>query len=139
MSEDDEQETGAADPAGVEASMAQHGSIRYMHLPAVDVQRSAAFYERVFGWTIRRRDANHAGFDDGTGHVSGAWVTDLAIAREPGPLPYINVNRIDETIGLIVAEGGEVVKAPYAEGNLWVATFRDPAGNVLGVWQEGPR
>ncbi len=21
----------------------------------------------------------------------------------------------------------------------WVATFRDPAGNVLGVWQQGPR
>jgi predicted enzyme related to lactoylglutathione lyase len=24
-------------------------------------------------------------------------------------------------------------------GDLWVATFRDPAGNILGVWQRGPR
>jgi len=37
------------------------------------------------------------------------------------------------------AAGGEVVRAPYQEGNLWVATFRDPAGNVVGLWQEGER
>jgi len=35
-----------------------------------------------------------------------------------------------------VAHGGEVVKAPYPEGNLWVATVRDPAGNMIGLWQE---
>ena len=35
--------------------------------------------------------------------------------------------------------GGEVVRPPYPEGDLWVATFSDPAGNVLGVWQHGPR
>jgi predicted enzyme related to lactoylglutathione lyase len=28
-----------------------------------------------------------------------------------------------------------VVDERYAEGDLWVATFRDPAGNVIGVWQ----
>jgi hypothetical protein len=25
------------------------------------------------------------------------------------------------------------------KGDLWVAAFRDPASNVLGVWQRGPR
>jgi predicted enzyme related to lactoylglutathione lyase len=43
------------------------------------------------------------------------------------------------TLAEVVARGGEVVTAPYPEGDLWVATFRDPAGNVLGVWQCGPR
>jgi predicted enzyme related to lactoylglutathione lyase len=31
------------------------------------------------------------------------------------------------------------VTEPYPEGDLWVAVFRDPSGNVLGVWQHGPR
>jgi len=62
----------------------------------------------------------------GTGHVSGAWVTDQAISREPGLLPYIYVDRIDDAIEQVEAQGGEIVKAPYPEGNLWVATFRDP-------------
>lgn len=35
----------------------------------------------------------------------------------------------------VLAHGGEVVTAPYVEGDLLVATFRDPPGNVLGVWQ----
>lgn len=124
---------------GVEAHLAIHGGLTYLHLPAVDVQQSATFYEQVFGWKVERRSAYRASFTDGTGHLIGAWVTDLAMAREPGLLPYIYVDHIDDTIQQIEALGGQVVKAPYPEGNLWVATFRDPAGNVIGIWQEGPR
>ena len=52
---------------------------------------------------------------------------------------YIYVDRIDDAVRQVVAEGGEVVQPPYPEGSLWVATFRDPAGNVLGLWQAGSR
>jgi len=38
-------------------------------------------------------------------------------------------------LGLVAARGGVVIEVPYAEGDLRVATFRDPAGNVIGVWQ----
>ena len=31
-----------------------HGHIDYLQLPALDIERSAAFYERVFGWSIDR-------------------------------------------------------------------------------------
>jgi hypothetical protein len=53
--------------------------------------------------------------------------------------PYIFVEQVDATLGKVVVRDGEVVTAPYPEGDLWVATFRDPAGNVIGVWQTGPR
>jgi predicted lactoylglutathione lyase len=49
------------------------------------------------------------------------------------------VHGIDAAIDRIKANGGDVVKPPYDEGGLWVATFSDPAGNVLGIWQNGPR
>ena len=52
---------------------------------------------------------------------------------------YVFVERIDETLDRVEASGDEVVRAPYPEGDLWVATFRDPAGNAIGVWQQGPR
>jgi predicted enzyme related to lactoylglutathione lyase len=32
-----------------------NGKICYVEIPAVDAGRSAAFYERVFGWGVRRR------------------------------------------------------------------------------------
>jgi len=114
------------------------GKVSYVQIPALDTERSAAFYAEVFGWTIRG-DTSHRSFDDASGDLIGAWVTGRAIARDPGILPYIYVDRIDEMMKRIVAHRGEVVRAPYPEGDLWVATFRDPAGNVLGVWQRGPR
>jgi predicted enzyme related to lactoylglutathione lyase len=139
MYQNDNQQTNTTNPVGVDSRLARPGGISYLHIPAVDVLRSAAFYEQVFGWKIHARGNGQPAFDDGTGHVSGAWVTDQTVSREPGLLPYIYVDRIDDTIRKVKAHGGEVVKAPYPEGNLWVATFRDPAGNVIGIWQEGDR
>jgi hypothetical protein len=65
-----------------------------------------------------------------------------------GRLSYIQIPALDvaesakfykEVLKRITAGGGEVVKSPYSEGDLLVATFRDPAGNVIGIWQQGPR
>ena len=128
-----------ATSGGVDSRLARPGGLTYMQIPAIDARASAAFYEEVFRWNIRGRDTAHVGFDDATGGVSGAWVLDGAISREPGIVPYIYVSGIDATLARIAAHGGEVVRAPYPEGDLWVATFRDPAGNVLGVWQAGSR
>ena len=114
------------------------GGISYLRIPAEDPRRTAAFYEAVFGWPVDR-DREDPSFEDGTGHVIGHFVSDLPGAGEVGVRPYIYVERVDETLAKVVSNGGEVVMAVYPEGDLWVATFRDPAGNVLGVWQRGPR
>jgi uncharacterized protein len=114
------------------------GGVSYLRIPAPDPSRTAAFYRDVFGWNLRG-DPDEPSFDDGTGHVIGHFIRDLAVAGDAGVRPYIFVERVDDTIRKLVAEGGKVVTGPYPEGDLWVATFRDPAGNVLGVWQRGPR
>jgi predicted enzyme related to lactoylglutathione lyase len=33
--------------------------------------------------------------------------------------------------------GEPALELTYPEGSLTIAAFRDPAGNVIGVWQEG--
>jgi predicted enzyme related to lactoylglutathione lyase len=71
--------------------------------------------------------------------VIGHFMTDQPVAGEAGFRPYIYVERVDDTLAKITAAGGGVVTPPFPEGDLWVATFRDPAGNVVGVWQTGPR
>ena len=116
-----------------------HGRLSYIQIPATDVHQSARFYAAVFGWQVRGDGVDHLSFTDATGDMIGAWVTGRAVAREPGVLPYVYVHGIDATLERIRAAGGEVVKPPYPEGDLWVATFRDPAGNVIGIWQQGPR
>lgn len=112
----------------------------YLEIPALNVHHSATFYEQVFGWNLRRRDTDRPSFDDATGNISGAWVSGRAPAREVGLLPYIWVDHIDVTLDLVVAHGGQIVTPPAraAAGDEWIATFRDPAGNVIGLYQEGP-
>jgi predicted enzyme related to lactoylglutathione lyase len=136
MMQKEQQDT--ASPAN-ESGLFRHGKVSYMQIPAVDTRQLAAFYEKVFGWTLRGGSADHFSFSDATEELIGAFVTGREISREPGVLPYVYVARIDETVALITASGGEIVREPYPEGDLWVATFRDPAGNVMGVWQHGPR
>jgi uncharacterized protein len=123
---------------GVEGSVARPGGVSYLRIPARDVARSADFYRAVFGWRLSGRPEAPS-FSDGTGHVIGHWRTDLPAAGEAGVLPYIYVTDIDETLRAATERGAELATPPYPEGNLWVATIRDPAGNVIGVWQDGPR
>jgi len=117
----------------------EHARLSYIQIPATDVRESGRFYARVFGWAVRGGSDEHLSFSDATGDMIGAWVTGRAISREPGVLPYIYVHGVDAILARVESCGGEIVRPPYAEGTLWVATFRDPAGNVIGVWQQGPR
>jgi predicted enzyme related to lactoylglutathione lyase len=80
-----------------------------IEMPALDVKRSAAFYEKVFGWAIRQRGDGSVAFDDTTGQVSGTWV----VGRTTAP-------------GLMVLHHAPEI----------TATFRDPAGNVIGLYQQ---
>jgi predicted enzyme related to lactoylglutathione lyase len=139
VSQGDSQEAQSANASGVDARLVRPAGISYLHIPADDVRQAAAFYEHVFGWNVHGKDSDRPSFDDGTGHVSGAWMSDQAISREPGLLPYIYVEHIEEAVQRIAANGGEIVRDPYPEGKLTVATFRDPAGNVIGLWHDDAR
>lgn len=126
----------ADDDERVDAELARDGGISYLHIPAVDARASAEFYETVFRWEVGGKDTDRPSFSDGSGHVAGAWMTDQQVSATPGLLPYIYVDNVRAAVERIAANGGEIVVAPYPEGNLTVATFRDPAGNVMGLWQE---
>jgi predicted enzyme related to lactoylglutathione lyase len=116
-----------------------NGKICYVEIPASDVHRSAEFYERVFGWRIRRRNDGSIAFDDGVGEVSGTWVTGRPPATSPGLLIYIMVDSVAATIDTVIAHGGELVQPIGADAPEITARFRDPAGNVLGLYQEPSR
>jgi predicted enzyme related to lactoylglutathione lyase len=121
-------------PAGVEVNLARHGKVSYMRVPAADTVALGAFYAKVFGWEVDGRP-EHFSFRDTTGELIGAF--EPGTPSEPGIVPFIYVQHIDSVVRDVEANGGTIVQPVYDEGGLWVATFRDPAGNVMGVWQGG--
>ena len=116
-----------------------NGKICYIEMPAADIQRSADFYTKVFGWNVRRRGDGATAFDDTTGQVSGAWVAGRPPSQAPGLLVYIMVDSAAATLDAIVAHGGGVVQGIGADAPEITARFRDPGGNVLGIYQEPSR
>ena len=112
-----------------------NGKICYVELPASDVRTSAAFYQNVFGWRVRRRGDGSTAFDDGVGEVSGTWVTGRRPA-DAGLLIYIMVDSVEQTIEAVRAHGGEIVQPIGGDAPEITARFRDPGGNILGLYQE---
>src|ERR1051326_7015989 len=91
-----------------------NGKICYIEIPAADIARSVAFYEKVFGWKTRRRGDGSIAFDDGVGQVRGTWVTGRPPAT-PGLLVYIMVDSAAATVEAIVANGCEIVQSIGAD------------------------
>jgi uncharacterized protein len=113
-----------------------NGKICYIEMPSSDIARSAEFYHRVFGWNVRKRADGATALDDGVGEVSGSWVKGRPPAAMPGLLIYIMVDSVAKTLEAVIANGGEIVQSIGADAPEITARFRDPTGNVIGLYQE---
>jgi len=113
-----------------------NGKICYIEMPAVNVEQSAEFYHKSFGWNVRKRGDGATAFDDAVGEVSGAWVLGRPPSPTPGLLFYIMVDSVEQTLEKVVAHGGKIVQPIGADAPEITARFRDPAGNVIGLYQE---
>ena len=113
-----------------------NGKICYVELPATDVASSSEFYQKVFGWNVRTRGNGSVAFDDSVGEVSGTWVVGRPPTTTAGVLFYIMVDSVAETIEAIVANGGELVQPIGGDAPEITARFRDPGGNLIGLYQQ---
>src|SRR5262245_1932963 len=105
-------------------------------MPATDVAQSAAFYTRVFGLGIRKRGGGATAFDDTTGELSGACGIRRPAASAAGLLFYIMVDSVEATVKEVVAAGGTIVQPIGSDAPETTARFRDPGGNIIGLYQE---
>jgi predicted enzyme related to lactoylglutathione lyase len=113
-----------------------NGKICYVEIPAIDINASATFYKSIFGWQTRQRGDGSLAFDDAVGQVSGTWVVGRKAATEPGLLIYIMVDSVAETVAAVIAAGGKIVQPVGMDAPEVTARFSDPAGNVLGLYQQ---
>ena len=111
------------------------GKLCYIEIPALDIERSAEFYSEVFGWTLRHRGGGIS-FDDTVGEVSGRWVTGRPASPDAGLLIYVMVADAEAAIAAVIAHGGTIVQPVGMDAPEVTARFRDPAGNVMGIYQD---
>ena len=118
-------------------------AVVHFEIPADDVARAKAFYEKVFGWKIKQFPMPAGGPEywgvttrkDGAPGINGG----LMKRNMPGQpfANYVDVKSIDEFLGKIQAAGGTLVmpKQEIAPGMGSIAVFRDTEGNMMGLYQ----
>jgi len=111
-----------------------NGKISYLEIPAGDCTESARFYQLVFGWHIVEREG-HLSFDDRVFEVSGTWVTGRKPSDDTGIQVSIMVSDAVATQKSIVAHGGKILRAVIEGDPEITASFSDPYGNIISIYQ----
>lgn len=115
------------------------GGVGWVEIPAEDPEASGAFYEAVFRWDIDRDGPFEGYLMYRDGGIGGAFTAQWRPVSDPGVMLYIEVDDIEGALSRIEAEGGRTVdgKTLITEDIGWWASFQDPAGNRVGLFQ-GP-
>ena len=120
----------------------------HFEIPADDLDRAKTFYGSVFGWELQSVPMGGGEYtvvkttpvDEQTqmptepGAINGGMMQRDELLR--APVLTIDVDAIDDALREIEAGGGSTV-TPRTEipGMGAFAYFRDPEGNVLGLWE----
>ena len=121
----------------------------HFEIPADDLSRAAEFYRTVFGWRLDTTPM--AGGGDYTSVVTTPVDESTQLPTEPGaingglvqreqsmpaPVITIDVDAIDATLQEVEAGGGTTVTPRTAIPGMGAfAYFKDPEGNVMGLWE----
>ncbi len=110
--------------------MFEHGQPVYLQIPATDIAISARFYARVFGW-----DVDATGSDSGfeAPELIGQWITDRPPAPDAGPVMWIHVDDVAQTLSDATSAGAVLRQEPTPDGPRLLGAFSDPAGNLVGI------
>jgi uncharacterized protein len=111
-----------------------HHSIAYAEIYVDDVAAAKGFYREAFGWQFNDYGDDYAGIkaSDEDGEVGGLTVGE---SRGGSPLVLVISEALDASLDAVRGAGGEVVEGPFDYPGGRRFHFRDPSGNVLGVFQ----
>jgi uncharacterized protein len=124
----------------------------HFEIPADDVERAKNFYGSIFGWELQTMQMGEGEYtsvkptavDEQTqmptdpGAINGGMMQ-----RDPrvttAPVITIDVDGIDDALKQIEDQGGSTItpRTPIP-GMGAFAYFKDPEGNVLGLWETAP-
>ena len=120
----------------------------HFEIPADNVDRAKNFYGSIFGWelqtmpmgeseytTVKTTDVNEqTQMPLEPGAINGGMMQRDDVT--PAPVITIDVDAIDDVLKEIEASGGATVtpRTPIP-GMGAFAYFKDPEGNVMGLWE----
>ncbi len=118
----------------------------HFEIPTDDLSRAKEFYASTFGWQLQTMGdldytlAMTTSVDEKTqmptepGGINGGMMK--RSTDTPSPVLTIGVDAIDDSLKKIESAGGSVVQARTEIPDMGAfAYFKDPEGNVMGLWE----
>ena len=121
------------------------GKVVHFEIPADDLSRAKKFYGTVFGWRadevpemeyvmIGTTESDENGMPKEPGAINGGMLKRQDPVRHP--VVTIDVENMDDALAKVKMNGGQIVREKLPVGEMgFAAYFKDPEGNVIGLWQ----
>ena len=121
------------------------GKVVHFEIPADDLSRAKKFYSTVFGWRadempemeyvmIGTTESDENGMPKQPGAINGGMLKRQDPVRHP--VVTIDVENMDDALAKVKKNGGQIVREKLPVGEMdFAAYFKDPEGNVIGLWQ----
>ena len=118
----------------------------HFEIPVDDLERAQKFYKSVFGWKMESLPGMEYIMigttpvdDKGTPKEIGAINGGMIKRQRPvtSPIITIGVEDIEGAMKKVKKMGGEIVRGKIQMGEFgYSAYFKDPEGNIIGLWQK---
>ena len=127
---------------GKKQEMPKHGEICWTEVATNDLEKSDAFFTKLFGWNIKsdkNPEFEYRHFEDGKGHdVGGMYQMNPEMfgghAVPPHFMTYIAVDDVDATVNQVKELGGGVVREPMdIPGTGRMAVITEPSGATFAI------
>ncbi len=113
-------------------------NIVHIEIPSNDFEQSGAFYHDLFGWTITPMpEANYSVWQAGEGS-RGGFVHPGGDTKVGDIRIYVGSDDIEADLKRAKALGGQIVQEKKEFGRGWYGIFKDPAGNLIGLFMRKP-
>jgi hypothetical protein len=127
------------------------GNIAYFEIPADDIERAKKFYQKVFGWDIKKAQmpgipADYQGVTTGKAKIEKGPGGEMSQLNSGGMMKrmypgqgitnYVQVESVDKIMEVIKKNGGkEMGERINIPGVGRLGFFTDSEGNTLALWE----
>ncbi len=113
----------------------------HFEIPCNHPQKTMAFFKKVFGWSFQQFGTEEY-WTIITGNEKLPGINGGLMKKKDPQQPIANsidVENLDISITHIVQAGGTIVVPKMAIPTVgWLAYFKDPDGNIHGIYQNDP-
>ena len=109
----------------------------YIELAVDDLERAKTFYADALGWSFNDYGPGYAGIRNprSEGDELGGLSAEAVATRGEGVLALLRTDDADAALARVLAAGATIHTQPYEFPGGRRFLFRDPFGNVLGIYE----